>query len=482
MDALAIASLALLAWQAARPEPVAAVGLRIDRATSLFGLLVAGIGAVTVRYSLRALAGDPARERFAVLMAVATCAAWVSATADLLPVLVGAWIVQAIALHGLLTIRHDRPQAVLPARTAFAIGRIGDLLLLTAFALAWRDWGAVRVSEIVESASGAADPETLAPIAVLLALGAAAKSVQVPMHAWLPETMEAPTPVSALMHAGMVNAGGVLMVRFAPVVAQVPAACLLMVLAGSATIAVGMPSMWAQVKVKRELAWSTIAQMGFMMVQCGLAAFPAAALHVVGHGCYKAWSFLRAGDVPAPAPVPAPFGRSLAMLALGTAVAAPAIAGGARWFGMDLLHAPGECALAVVLALSVGQAWAALLGRAADARRTVRAAAAAVAVLLAAAVVGPLAWVGMSAFLAPVIGTPSIAPTALGWAMAAVPVVVMAALAVMHLALPVLDRRPWGFALHVHALNGFYLGTASERLVDAIWPTSLRPARSTTHA
>jgi hypothetical protein len=111
-----------------------------------------------------------------------------------------------------------------------------------------------------------------------------------------------------------------------------------------------------------------------------------------------------------------------------------------------------------------------------------RAAAAAVVVLLAAAVVGPLAWVGMSAFLAPVIGTPSIAPTALGWAMAAVPVVVMAALAVMHLALPVLDRRPWGFALHVHALNGFYLGTASERLVDAIWPTSLRPARSTTHA
>ncbi|MFM8784794.1 MAG: proton-conducting transporter membrane subunit, partial [Phycisphaerales bacterium] len=194
MDALAIASLALLAWQAARPEPVDVVGLRIDRATALFGLLVAGIGAVTMRYSLRSLAGDPARERFAVRMAVATGAAWISATANLLPMLVGAWIVQAIALHGLLTIRHDRPQAVLPARTAFAIGRVGDLLLVTAFALAWRDWGAVRVSEIVTTASDAADPATLAPVAVLLALGAAAKSAQVPMHAWLPETMEAPTP------------------------------------------------------------------------------------------------------------------------------------------------------------------------------------------------------------------------------------------------------------------------------------------------
>ena len=482
MDALAVASMVALAWQAMRPEPLDAAGLRIDRVTALFGLLVAGIGAVTMRYSLRALAGDPARERFAVLMAVATVAAWVSTTANLLPVLVGAWIVQALALHGLLTIRHDRPQAVLPARTAFAIGRVGDLFLVTAFVLAWRDWGAVRVSEIVESASGAADPETLAPIAVLLALGAAAKSAQVPMHAWLPETMEAPTPVSALMHAGMVNAGGVLMVRFAPVVAEVPVACLVMVLAGSATIAVGMPSMWAQVKVKRELAWSTIAQMGFMMVQCGLAAFPAAALHVVGHGCYKAWSFLRAGDVPAPAPASAPFGRSLAMLALGTALAAPAIAASAWWLGMDLLDSPGKSALGCVLALSVGQAWAALLGRTADVRRTARAAAVGVAVLVAAATIGPLAWVGMSIFLAPVIGVPSIAPTALGWTMAALPVAVMAALAVMHLALPVLDRRPWGFALHVHALNGFYLGTASERLVDAIWPTSLRPARTTTHA
>ena len=482
MDALAIASAVALAWQAARPQSFDMLGLRIDRVTALFGLLVAGIGAVTLRYSLRALAGDPARERFAVLMAIATGAAWLSATADLMPLLVGAWIVQAIALHGLLTIRHDRPQALLPARTAFAIGRVGDLLLVTAFALAWRDWGSMRVSGFLEAAAGSGDASALAPVAVLLALGAAAKSAQVPMHAWLPETMEAPTPVSALMHAGMVNAGGVLMVRFAPVVAEVPLACLLMVLAGTVTIATGMPSMWAQVKVKRELAWSTIAQMGFMMVQCGLAAFPAAALHVVGHGCYKAWSFLRAGDVPARAPAPAPFARSVAMLSLGTVLAAPAIAGCAGWLGMDLLHAPGECALASVLALSVGQAWAALLGRPADARRTMRAGLAAVAVLVVAAVFGPLAWVGMSAFLAPVIGTPTLAAGALGWTIAAIPVMVMAALAMMHAALPVLDRRPWGFALHVHALNGFYLGTASERLVDAAWPTSLRPARTTTHA
>ena len=476
MTGLAAVSAGLLAWQSAAPAKFLTAGLCIDRVTALFGLLVSGIGAITMHYAQRALAGDPSQARFMALLAGAVAAAWVTAMADSMPVMIVACLAQGMAVHGLLTIRSDRPQALLPARTSFLVGRVGDMFLLAAFALAWRDWGTLSVSTFVGAvASGDAAPPT--SIAVLLALAAIAKSAQVPFHAWLPETMEAPTPVSALMHAGIVNAGGVLLVRLAPAVAQAPVACLILALAGTATVVIGMPAMWAQVKVKRELAWSTVAQMGFMTVQCGLAAFPAVALHVLGHGCYKAWSFLRAGEVPAPSG-PAPrFGRALALIMVGGSCAMPLILAAGSMLGMDILHSPGECALAGVLAISIGQAWAALLGtdRGASPRRV----ALALVALGSMAMLGPLAWVGMAAFLAPVIGTPALGQTTLGWTTAAVPVIAVACLAVLHAALPYLHRLPWGLAFHVHALNGFYLGTATERVVDAAWPTDARRGAGT---
>ncbi len=469
LDALALLAMAALAWKAVDPAPIQAAGLRLDRATAAFGLLVAGIGAITVRYAIRALAGDPGRDRFAGLLAATTFSAWVAAMADFLPLMLGAWLAQGLALHGLLTIRADRPQALLPARTSFLASRFGDALMAAATIVAWQEWHTLDVSALNAAASGSDAPH-LTAVAVLVALAAVAKSAQVPFHAWLPETMEAPTPVSAMMHAGVVNAGGVLLVRFAPVVVQVPAACLVLVVAGTLTIAIGMPAMWAQVKVKRELAWSTVAQMGFMTVQCGLGAFPAAALHVVGHGCYKAWSFLRAGDVPPPPAAPPRFGRALALLAVGSVTACPVIALVATWTGLDVLHSPGECAMAAVLALSVGQAWVAVLGR--PSASPVRAGASCLGIMAIAAVVGPLAWIGMSAFLAPAIGTPMLESTPFGWTLAALPVATMIALAVLHAALPGLDRYPAGFAFHVHALNGFYLGTASDRLVTSAWPNA----------
>lgn len=476
--ALAAVSAGLLAWQSVDPAPFLVAGLCIDRVTALFGLLVSGVGATAMHYARRALDGDPARARFLALLAGAVAAAWVTATADSMPLMIAACVAQGMAVHGLLTIRSDRPQALLPSRTSFLCGRVGDMFLLAAFALAWRDWGTLSISTFVGTVASS-DAGSPTSIAVLLALAAIAKSAQVPFHAWLPETMEAPTPVSALMHAGIVNAGGVLLIRFAPAMAQSPVACMLLALAGTATVVIGMPAMWAQVKAKRELAWSTVAQMGFMTVQCGLAAYPAVALHVVGHGCYKAWSFLRAGEMPAPSG-PAPrFGRAIALIVAGAAGALPLIVATGSLLGMDVLHSPGECALAAVLAISTGQAWAAILGT--DRGISLPRTALALVVLASMALLGPLAWFGMAAFLEPVIGTPALARTALGWATAAVPVIALVSLAVLHAGLPSLHRLPWGFAFHVHALNGFYLGTATERLVDAAWPTDARRGVGNAH-
>ena len=133
----------------------------------------------------------------------------------------------------------------------------------------------------------------------MLLVGAAlTKSAQAPFHTWLPETLEAPTPVSALMHAGLINGGGVLLLHFAPLLGREPAALVILTLVGSLTTVIGVLAMWAQPADKRILAWSTVSQMGFMMVQLGLAMFPAALLHLLGHGVYKARAFLRASGVP----------------------------------------------------------------------------------------------------------------------------------------------------------------------------------------
>jgi len=131
----------------------------------------------------------------------------------------------------------------------------------------------------------------------LLVVGAVSKSAQFPFHTWLPQTLETPTPVSALMHAGIVNAGGYLMIRTSPILLLNPTAMASLALVGTVTTCFAATVMLTQTSVKKNLAYSTIAQMGFMMLQCGLGAFSAAMLHILAHSLYKAHAFLNSGNV-----------------------------------------------------------------------------------------------------------------------------------------------------------------------------------------
>ena len=131
----------------------------------------------------------------------------------------------------------------------------------------------------------------------LLVAGAITKSAQFPFHTWLPQTMETPTPVSALMHAGIVNAGGYLIIRTSPLVSLTPWALTMLAIIGGVTACFAAVVMLTQTSVKKSLAYSTIAQMGFMMLQCGLGAFSAAMLHILAHSLYKAHAFLSSGSV-----------------------------------------------------------------------------------------------------------------------------------------------------------------------------------------
>ena len=130
---------------------------------------------------------------------------------------------------------------------------------------------------------------------VFLVLGAALKTAAFPLHGWLTEVMEAPTPVSALLHAGVINSGGVILISLAGVVQANPGAMAALVLAGGFTALFGATVMLTQSAIKTSLAWSTVSQMGFMLLQCGMGLWPLALLHIIAHSLYKAHAFLSSG-------------------------------------------------------------------------------------------------------------------------------------------------------------------------------------------
>lgn len=466
LHGLAALSCMLLAWQIVTPYPIHVAGMTVDRLSTSLTLLVAVIGTVTFRFSVRYLDGNPLRRRFLRLLAVTVVAAYFLMGSTNLVLFFACWLLTSTGLHELLTIYGDRREAIRPARKKFLISRLGDLALIAAIILIWNDWGTLDMNEFLAAVIASTDNRPLGAIALLVAVAALTKSAQFPFHSWLPETMESPTPVSALMHAGIINAGGALLIRFAPVMVRVPEVLLLLSIVGTLTFAFGMLAMWAQVKVKRTLAWSTVSQMGFMMVQCGLGAFPAAAVHIVGHGCYKAWSFLNCADIPPANAAPVPPVRALTLALIGTLVAVPVLAFAAWITGYSPLHSPGELALSAIVALSVGQLWVAILGRPAFNWAHLLAVAAATV----GTSVGAFAlYRGATLFLLPVLGELPAATGLLAWIAAAIPVVVLGALAIIHALLPVIGRASFGRALHVHALHGFYVGAIADRLVDSVW-------------
>lgn len=469
---LTAVSALLLVGQLFAPQPIALPGVTIDRLSALMTLLVAGVGSVVYRFAVRYMDGEPGQRRFLRWLCLTVGMAYLLMLATNMLLLFAAWLLTSIGLHQLLTFYGGRREVYPPARKKLLISRLGDVALLTAIALIWLEWGTLDLWVFLQRATSADGVSPAASaVALFVVLAALTKSAQFPFHSWLPETMEAPTPVSALMHAGVINAGGVLLLRFAPLLALVPSALFLLVLVGTLTVALGMLAMWTQPTVKRTLAWSTVSQMGFMMVQCGLAAFPVAALHIVGHGCYKAWSFLRSGELPkqarsADALAPR---RALMLGITGAALAIPALAVAARVTGFDPFHSPGELALSGIIALSIGQLWVALFrypGAAGQAWQRIT-----LGLLLTIAVsVGAFAlYRGASLFLAPVLGSLPAPQGPLAWLTALIPLVVFTGLAVLHALLPVLSGSASGRAFYVHALHGFYVGALIDRLVDRIW-------------
>ena len=343
------------------------LGVHVDAITVVMMMLISFIGLVIARFSMTYLLGDPGQARFFRWMSVTLGATLLLVISCNLVMLTGAWMLTSFGLHQLLLYYPERSWAVWAARKKFLISRVGDFMLIAALILTYRCFGTTEYSEIFAAAEtihhGSAEASlSTSLIGILFVLGAMTKSAQFPFHSWLPDTMETPTPVSALMHAGVINAGGFLVIRLSPLVTLSPIALNLLAITGALTALLGSVVMLTQTSIKRSLAYSTIAQMGFMMLQCGLGAFSAALLHIVAHSAYKAHAFLSCGSVLDNAarhnipPVPRASVEGSVAAFLGAITMATGIGLGTFYLmGIDLSTKPGGAVLGLVLILALTQ-------------------------------------------------------------------------------------------------------------------------------
>ncbi len=275
-------------------------GIYLDGLSVVMLLLISFIAWVNAMFARRYLDGDPGQGRFYKWFTLTVAAVvWMVVARDLLTLWM-AWIATSLGLHQLLTFYPNRPWAVWTARKKFLISRLGDAFLAVGIGCIWYQFGTLEFTTLFAALSTpntwSSDTNLVSIAAGMLALGALTKSAQFPFHSWLPDTLETPTPVSALMHAGIINAGGFLMIRLSPLMAESSLAMNGLWLTGAFTAAMAAIVMLTQTSIKRALAWSTIAQMGFMMLQCGLGAWSAALLHLVAHSLYKSYAFLSSGS------------------------------------------------------------------------------------------------------------------------------------------------------------------------------------------
>ena len=277
--------------------------LYLDPLGSVMALLVSAISLVVHVYSVRYMAEDPGYTRFFMLLDLMTMTILLMVSAGDLVTLLVAWHLVGVLLYFLLGHDLNRPSAQRYAFWTLFTFRLGDLPLVLAALLLYQAYDTLSLAELFQRL--AADPHAgtvlglpLAPsVGLLVALAAFARSAQFPLHTWLPYTMEGPTPVSALMHAGIVNAGGFLLNRFAPVYVHAGEVLHLVFAVGLVTALLGSVLMLTQNDIKKSLGYSTMGQMGFMFVECGVGAFSLAIYHLIAHGLFKGTLFLGAGGM-----------------------------------------------------------------------------------------------------------------------------------------------------------------------------------------
>ncbi len=438
--------------------------------TMMLMMLVSFVGMVVSRYSIRYLQGDPNQGRFFKWLSLTLASILSLIASGNLIMFMTAWVATSLCLHQLLMFYDNRPTAVLAAHKKFVASRIGDVCLIAAIVLIGSSLHTFEFSQIFHAMAARGDelPIALKLASFLVVLSAALKSAQFPLHGWLIQVIEAPTPVSALLHAGIVNAGAFLVIRMSPILSRSPAALGLLAAIGLATLALASLVMLTQTSIKVSLAWSTVAQMGFMLLECGLGLYSLAMLHLVAHSLYKAHAFLASGSgvdffrAPQIAYSPSGFRPGRLLLSLGISAMMTSSIG--HVFGLTPGQQPALLATSAIVAIAVSQ----LLLQAANMDRTP-------SFLLRALGISFLACTAyfalhdMFARLLQDSALPVHSTGAFQYAMAALVVIFFLFLLVLQHIFRNAKGRAWE-ATYVHLYNGLYVDVYITRMLQKFWP------------
>ncbi|MBE1467083.1 NADH-quinone oxidoreductase subunit L [Kibdelosporangium phytohabitans] len=274
-------------------------GLRLDPLSITFVLLITGVGSLIHIYSVGYMADDDGRRRFFGYLNLFVAAMLILVLGNSFVTLYLGWEGVGLASYLLIGWYQNRPSAATAAKKAFLMNRVGDVGLAVAIFLLFKNLGTTQYAEVFARV-GELSPGTVTAITILLLLGACGKSGQFPLQAWLPDAMEGPTPVSALIHAAtMVTAGVYLIARSNPLYNLTADGRLVVIIIGAITLLIGCVIGCAYDDIKKVLAYSTVSQIGYMILAVGLGPFGYALgiMHLVAHGFFKAGLFLGAGSV-----------------------------------------------------------------------------------------------------------------------------------------------------------------------------------------
>jgi NAD(P)H-quinone oxidoreductase subunit 5 len=452
------------------------LGIYFDNLSAVLLVLVSFLLAVVARYSVNYLAGDPAQGRFTKWLCLTGGAVLTIVISGNLVQFALAWCATSLCLHQLLLFHPDRPGAVLAARKKFIISRLGDVCLIAVIVLikdvfhTWNFSALFNAANELHKSGALTSSVEINSICFLLVAGAMLKSAQFPFHSWLPDTMETPTPVSALMHAGIINAGGFLIIRLNPLVTLSPAAMSTLALFGAFTALFASLVMLTHASVKRSLAFSTVAQMGFMMLECGLGAFGLAVLHLAAHSLYKAHAFLASGSIvrlakSAWTPTEKPNAHPFTLFAAFASAIALTL-GCAAIFQVDFRHEPAllllGCTFAMALAYALWNLWSQAFDLKLVAFGGIFGCGLVVVYFALHKTFGHLLggedWINAQLNSWP------------GIVLIATLLALFLFVLVVQTELPAWTNRRFFQTIYVHARNGFYFNTLANRAVAALWP------------
>jgi NADH-quinone oxidoreductase subunit L len=281
--------------------------LRVDALTSVMLVVVTTVSALVHLYSWGYMAEDDSQPRFFAYLSLFTFAMLMLVTADNLVQMFFGWEGVGLASYLLIGFWYHKPSANAAALKAFVVNRVGDFGFSLGIFATFLVFGTISIPEILEAAPGMAgstftlfgmEANVMTAICILLFIGAMGKSAQLGLHTWLPDAMEGPTPVSALIHAAtMVTAGVFMVCRLSPMFETSETATNLVIFVGAATALFAATVGTVQNDIKRVIAYSTCSQLGYMFFAAGVGAYGAAMFHLFTHAFFKALLFLGAGSV-----------------------------------------------------------------------------------------------------------------------------------------------------------------------------------------